>query len=104
MLNLNKKQKAEIHADDKRKMEYAHVGSIRLKKGQKLYEYNLNERVLKLSDTQMEVKADMNGKLVKRGKKTLNPLTMYVVAINEKNACRKLYKRLKAMNNKNKNS
>lgn len=101
MLELKEKIKAEIHADDQRKLEHTFHGSIQLHKGQKLFEYNLETQVLKETIMQVEVKSSLTGKLFKKSRVNTKRNTMYIAAINENNAARKLLKQLQQFNAKN---
>ena len=82
----------EIHAPVKKKQEYKRVGKIMLKKGLKLYQYNFVKEELKLVEVDKFIKLDTTGKVVKQNKAQYDDNCIYVQALNDKNAARKIIK------------
>lgn len=81
-------QKMEIAIPQQK--EYTYKGSIRLKKGLKLYAYNIEEMSVDEVPLKREiVSLDKNGVLEKRLKAMHNPKCVYIQALNLDNAKRK---------------
>ncbi|MFK5855239.1 MAG: hypothetical protein QM503_03845 [Bacteroidota bacterium] len=87
-----KSAETEVHAPVKQKQEYKRVGSIMLKKGLKLYQYNFVKEELKLVEINKFIKLDTTGKVVKQNKAQHDDNCIYVQALNDKNAARKIIK------------
>lgn len=84
------KPEKEIHAQVKQKQEYKFIGSIRMIRGLKLYSFNTSTFKLKVVEIQRKVSVGMEGEAVKHNKAQYNPKLIYVQALNEKNAARKV--------------
>lgn len=73
--------------------EYKKIGSINLKRGMTLFEFD--SKTLKLKPVEIDRKetmVDINGKVVKNARATYNPNALYIQALNIKNAKRKVMK------------
>lgn len=75
------------------KQEYKKVGSINLKRGMTLYEFDFKTLVLKpVQIDRRQAMVDINGRLVKNARATYNPNAFYIQALNMKNAEKKVMK------------
>ena len=78
------------------KQEYKKVGSINLKRGMTLYEFDFKTLVLKpVQIDRRQAMVDINGRPVKNARATYNPNALYIQALNMKNAEKKVIKFLK---------
>ena len=81
------------------KQEYKKVGSINLKRGMTLYEFDFKTLVLKpVQIDRRQAMVDINGRPVKNARATYNPNALYIQALNMKNAEKKVIKFLKNTN------
>lgn len=75
------------------KQEYKKVGSINLKRGMTLYEFDFKTCELKpVEIDRKEMMIDINGNPVKNAKAKYNPNALYIQALNMKNAKKKVMK------------
>ena len=73
------------------------AGRIILKKGLKLYSYNYRTKEFKEVEIDRQRNVSYSGEAMSNAKAQYEEHTMYVQALNEKNALRKLNKRLDKM-------
>lgn len=78
------------------KQEYKKVGSINLRRGMTLYEFDFKTLVLKpVQIDRKETMVDITGNPVKNARAIYNPNALYIQALNMKNAEKKVIKFLK---------
>lgn len=90
------------------KQEYKKIGSIILKTGMTLYEFDFKTLELKpVEIDRKETMIDINGNPVKNAKAKYNPNALYIQALNMKNAEKKVMKfmiKYKLIHEKEKNT
>lgn len=90
------------------KQEYKKVGSINLRRGMTLYEFDFKTLVLKpVQIDRKETMVDITGNPVKNARATYNPNAFYIQALNMKNAEKKVMKfmiKYKLIHEKEKNT
>lgn len=75
------------------RQEYKKIGSINLKRGMTLYEFDKKTLLLKpVEIDRKETMVDINGKPVKNAQAKYNPDALYIQALNLKNAYKKVMK------------
>lgn len=81
----------EVSIVDKTKTEYRHAASMRRRKGQILFSFEIENRKLRRVEIQSEKAIGMDGREHTRNKvMNYNPKAVYFYALNIKNAVRKL--------------
>lgn len=94
---IQRQSKYEIVAPSKQ--EYKKIGSITLKRGMTLFEFDFKTLVIKPVDIdRKESMVDIYGKPVKKSRATYNPDAIYIQALNMKNAEKKVMKFLRKYN------
>jgi hypothetical protein len=88
-------QKTEVGV--KNQQEYKYKGSVRLRRGMKIYSFNPETTELKEVELTGKVIVDLKGSPHKKLQTTYNPKCWYIQAINYKNAQRKVDKALQRL-------
>ncbi len=83
--------KPDVEVVAKVKQEYKLLGRIRLKRGHSLFAFNVNTAQLKRVELKREVMIGMKGEQIKRSKAFQEPDTIYITALNAKNAFKKVF-------------
>lgn len=82
-----------IEAEAKQQKEYHYIGSVLRRKGLTLYEFNTETKELKKADVQRKVNVDFaTGETVYKSEVTYRQGCIYVQALNEKNARKRILK------------
>lgn len=82
--------KPDVEIVAKAKQEYKLLGRIRLKRGHSLFAFNTKTAHLKKVELKREVMIGMTGETIKRSKAFQEPDTIYITALNAKNALKKV--------------
>lgn len=85
-----------IHAEARH--EYKHIGKIRMKKGMKLWAYNIETDELEEVVVTKQVNVTTDGKPLTEQRATHKPNTVYIQSLNQKNARKKAEKLKKRFN------
>lgn len=84
--------KPDTHLIAETQKEFKLLGSIKLRPGHSLFAFNTKTTTLKKVDLKKEVHIGMKGETIKRSKAFQEPDTVYVTALNAKNALKKIIK------------
>lgn len=84
----------EIHAQAEKRKELKKIGSIRLQRGQKLYELNTADNTIREAEYESISKIGENGKVTTERKLHVKEGHLYAAAINPRNADKKFVERL----------
>lgn len=85
-----KKDVIEQHQEQKQRQEYKFLGTVIIRKGLKMFEYNSEKDTMKEVRTTEQAIGDLYGNTIKNKKALANSKYLYFQALNERNARRKL--------------
>lgn len=93
------KSKPEQEVRIQAEKEYRLLGRVRIQPGHSLFAFNVKTATLKKVDRKKEVVLTTMGGQIKRSKVFQEPDTVYVAALNAKNALKKILKQFKKTKN-----
>ena len=84
--------KPDTHLVAEAQKEYKRLGSIKIKRGHSLFAFNMTKVHLRKVDLKREAILDINGNVITRSKVFQEPDTIFMPALNAKNALKKILK------------
>jgi hypothetical protein len=93
--------KAKIEAIVEKQIEYKYVGSIKVKPGHILWQFNLETGELTPVPIENKISLNLNGKPIAEKKTTFNPKCLYLSALHRNSAEKKVEKIIEEYKRKN---